>query len=172
MAIVKVLNGSTINRKQKTEDSDKFNLLFLKHLTNLKGNYLTMTENNNNIEVIGLQSPLFAGARNGLATAIIGLISHMDELGFESGELNMKIVIELRDELVNRPATELDANGKEVYESHVYKSPIVHHQITHTLKQTTKYAKGNITADGMELKRDEDGILVLVPVATSQMQLE
>jgi hypothetical protein len=134
---------------------------------------MTSSENDNNIEVIGLQSPLFARARNGLADAIIGLLSQLEDLGLDSGEINMKIIVELRNDAIPVPKKQTDSLGAvNQFDLHSYKSPTVHHQITHTLKQTTKYPRGNTIADGMELKRDEDGIFILVPVVASQMTLD
>ena len=130
---------------------------------------------NNNIEVVGLQSPLFARARDGLANAILVLMTQLEDLGVDSGEINLKITIELNEDLIKVPSEVepnfIDSDGIG-YHSRLYKSPTVHHQLTSTIKQTTKFPKGEIVADGMELKRDEDGIWVLEAVTATQMKLE
>lgn len=133
---------------------------------------MTKSEDNNNREVVNLQSPLFTRARNGLSNAIVGLINQLYTSGSASGEINMKMVIELKDEFVPAPEREPDINGNVKYGQYLYKTLIISHQITHTIKHSTKYPNDKIEADGMELTRDEEGTLIFVPVMTSQMKLE
>lgn len=115
---------------------------------------------------ISIESEIFSSMLKDLDSEIQRCIHHVYDEKFESGEITLKLTIELPESYENYPV--IDENGEASVLSIKYRKPIFEHKITTTLKQQYK------RDGGYRDKRDiqfRDGKFIAIPIKDPQMRI-
>jgi hypothetical protein len=115
---------------------------------------------------ISIESEIFSSMLKDLNSEIQRCIHHVYDEKFESGEINLKLIIGLPEAHENYPA--IDKNGEATVLSIKYRKPVFEHKVTTTLKQQYKRDGGYHDKRDIQLR---DGKFVAIPIKNPQISI-
>jgi hypothetical protein len=122
------------------------------------------TMNPQKILEISIESEIFSSLLKDLNSEIQRCIHHVYDEKFESGEIILKLTIEIPEAYENYPV--IDESGDASVLAVKYRKPLFEHKVTTTLKQQYK------RDGGYKDKRDiqfRDGKFIVIPITNPQV---
>lgn len=115
---------------------------------------------------ISIESEIFSSMLKDLNSEIQRCIEQVYDEKFESGEITLKLSIEIPESYENYPV--IDINGEATVQTYKYRKPVFEHKVTTTLKQQYK------RDGGYRDKRDiqfRDGRFIAIPIKDPQVSI-
>lgn len=115
---------------------------------------------------ISIESEIFSSMLKDLNSEVQRCIQHVYDEKFESGEITLKLTIELPESHENYPA--IDEYGEGIVLTIKYRKPVFEHKVTTTLKQQYKRDGGYIAKRDIQFR---DGKFIAIPIRDPQMSM-
>lgn len=115
---------------------------------------------------IDIESPIFNSMLHDLNLEIKRVIEKVYDEEFETGEISMKLKLNIKDEYKEYPKE--NAFGELFNETYKYRRPYFEHQVSTTLKK--QYKQEGVYTEEKEVKF-EDGQYYVVPILEPQTSL-
>lgn len=116
---------------------------------------------------IDIESPVFSEMLDNLNNEILRTIQKVYDKEFESGEISLKLTIELPNAYENFPS--VDEYGEQAVKTFKYRKPEFEHKVTTTLKK--QYKRDGIFSDKRDIQF-KDGRFVAVPIKEAQISID
>lgn len=116
---------------------------------------------------ISIESEVFSGMLRDINLEIQRCIHQVYEEKFESGEINLKLTIELPEAHENYPV--IDEGGEASILEFKYRKPVFGHKVTTTLKKQYKRDGGYCDKRDIQLK---DGRFIAIPIEDPQVAID
>lgn len=116
---------------------------------------------------VDIDSPIFNKMRSSLNKQILNVINLVFNDEFKSGEISLKLEIELPTAYKTINAVD-EETGEMVEREYKYKKPVFDHKITTTLKKQFKDEGGYTDERDIQLK---DGTFIAVPFEKNQISI-
>lgn len=116
---------------------------------------------------IDIESEIFSYMMQDLNEEIQRCVQKVYDEEFESGEISLKLNIEIPNAYENIPRTDQET-GEVMYDTFKYRKPFFEHKITTTLKK--QYKQDGQYTDKRDVKF-EDGRYIAVPVKQAQISM-
>jgi hypothetical protein len=115
---------------------------------------------------ISIESAIFNSMLNNLNAEIQRCIQNVYDERFESGEVTLKLTIELPEAFENFPI--IDETGEATIQSLKYRKPVFEHKVTTTLKKQYKRDGGYTEKRDIQYR---DGRYVAIPLKDPQLSI-
>lgn len=115
---------------------------------------------------ISIESEIFKGMLKDIDSEIQRCIKHVYDEKFESGEITLKLTIELPHSHENFPV--IDENGEATVKTYKYRKPVFGHKVTSILKK--QYKKDGGYSDKRDIQF-QNGRFVAVPIKEAQVNM-